>query len=132
MWQNTKRFLFSYLTLVIKRGNWKEVVRIRKKVKKLLYKESMGFVIRSRFAETLETEKSSLFYMNRENKNVAKNSLKELKIKYQLWTISVPFLIVVCKYPHQDNWMLGANVKISKNAVISNHLVARSRHPTEI
>ena len=101
MWQNTKRFLFSYLTLVIKRGNWKEVVRIRKKVKKLLYKESMGFVIRSRFAETLETEN-------------------------RLWTILVPVLIVVCKYPHQDNWMLGANVKISKNAVISNHLVARS------
>ena len=78
--KNTKRFLFSYLTLVIKRGNWKEVVRVRKEIRKLLYKESMGFMIRSRFGETIETEKSSLFYMNRENKNFAKNSMNELKI----------------------------------------------------
>ena len=44
----------------------------------------MGFMIRSRFGETIETEKSSLFYMNRENKNFAKNSLNELKINNQV------------------------------------------------
>ena len=46
--KNTKRFLFSYLSLVIKRGNWGEVVRVRKKIEKLLCKESMGFIVRSR------------------------------------------------------------------------------------
>ena len=64
--KNTKRFLFAYLTLVTKRGNWKEVVRVKREIKNLLCKnllckESMGFIIRSRFSETLETEKSSLF-----------------------------------------------------------------------
>ena len=78
--KNTKRFLFSYLTLVTKKGNWKEVVRVKGKIRGLLYKESMGFIVRSRFSETIETEKSSLFYLNKENKNFAKSSLKELKI----------------------------------------------------
>ena len=36
--KNTKRFLFSYLTLVIKRGNWGEVARVRKKIVKLSQK----------------------------------------------------------------------------------------------
>ena len=78
--KNTKRFLFSYLTLVTKKGNWKEVIRVKEKLKKLLWKESMGFVIRSRYKENLEAEKLSLFYMNRENKNISKSSLNELKI----------------------------------------------------
>ena len=46
----------------------------------MLHKESMGFIVRSRFSETIETEKASLFYMNRENKNFAKNDLNELKV----------------------------------------------------
>ena len=82
--KNTKSVLFSYLNLVIKRGNWKEVARVRRKLKKLLCKESMGFIVRSRFSETIESEKSSLFYMNRENKNFKKGSLKELKINNKI------------------------------------------------
>ena len=53
---------------MIRKGNWKEVARIRKKIKSMLEKESMGFVIRSRFQENLESEKSSLFHLNREIK----------------------------------------------------------------
>ena len=45
--KNTKQFLFSYLTLVINRGDWGEVARVRKKIEKLLRKESMGFIVRS-------------------------------------------------------------------------------------
>ena len=67
--KNTRQFLFSYLGLVIRKGNWKEVTRVRKKIKSMLEKESMGFVVRSRFKEHLESEKSSLYYLNRENKN---------------------------------------------------------------
>ena len=81
--KNTRRFLFSYLSLVIRRGNWKEVTRVRLKLQKLLEKESMGFVIRSRYRENLQSEKSSLFYLNRENKNFNKSSLKSLKINGQ-------------------------------------------------
>ena len=44
----------------------------------------MGFVIRSRHKENLEAEKSSLFFMNRENKNLSKCSLRELKINNKI------------------------------------------------
>ena len=82
--KNTRQFLFSYLGKVIQKGNWKEVARVRKKIKSMLEKESMGFVVRSRFQENLESEKSSLFHMNRENKNFKKSSLQSLKINNQV------------------------------------------------
>ena len=82
--KNTRQFLFSYLGLVIRKGNWKEVARVRKKIKKMLEKESMGFVVRSRFQENLESEKSSLFYLNRENKNHQKSTLSSMKINNQI------------------------------------------------
>ena len=78
--KNTKRFLFSYLSLVIRKGNWREVARVRKRLRILLQKESMGFVVRSRFKENLETETASLYYLNRENKNFKRSSLHNLKI----------------------------------------------------
>ena len=78
--KNTKRFLFSYLTLVTRKGNWGEVARVRKELKNLLMRESMGIVVRSRFKENIETENASLYYLNRENKNYKKSSLHELKI----------------------------------------------------
>ena len=59
--KNSKRFLFSYLTLVIKRGDWGEVSRVRKKLESLLLKESMGVIVHSRHKEHVETEKASLF-----------------------------------------------------------------------
>ena len=40
----------------------------------------MGFVVRSRFKENIETEQASLFHANRENKNFGKNNHSELKI----------------------------------------------------
>ena len=40
----------------------------------------MGITIRSRFKENAETEKASLFHLNRENKNFLKNNHGELKI----------------------------------------------------
>ena len=62
--KNTKQFLFSYLSLVTRRGNWREVARVRKQLRGLLERESMGFVVRSRFKENLESETASLFYLN--------------------------------------------------------------------
>ena len=77
-------YLFSYLGLVIRRGNWKEVSRVRKQLKTMLEKESMGFVVRSRHRESIESEKASLYHLNRENKNYKKNSLESLKINGQV------------------------------------------------
>ena len=78
--KNTKMFLFSYLGKVIRKGNWKEVARVRKQIQSILDKESLGFVVRSRYKENIESEKASLFFLNRENKNHKKNTLESLKI----------------------------------------------------
>ena len=78
--KNTKMYLFSYLGLVIRKGNWKEVARVRKEIKTMLEKESMGFVVRSRYKESIESEKASVFHLNRENKKYKKNSSESLKI----------------------------------------------------
>ena len=78
--KNTNMNLFSYLSLVIRKGNWVEVARVRKQLSTILEKESMGFVVRSRYKEHMESERASLFYLNRENKNFMKNSLASLKV----------------------------------------------------
>ena len=96
--KNTKRFLFSYLTLAIRRGDWGEVARVRGKLRKLLWNESMGFIVRSRHKENLETEKSSLFFMNRENKNFVKNSINKLKINNQITSDKKKIEDAVTKY----------------------------------
>ena len=44
----------------------------------------MGFIVRSRYKENLESEKASLFHLNRENKNFNKNTLDSLKINGQV------------------------------------------------
>ena len=96
--KNTRQFLFAYLSKVIRKGNWKEVARIRKKIKSMLEKESMGFVIRSRFQENLESEKSSLFHLNRENKNFHKSSMKSLKINNQVTSDKTKIEEEILKY----------------------------------
>ena len=78
--RDTKKYLFSYLNLVMHAGNWSEVARVRQQLKEILLQETMGFSIRSRFKENAETEKASLFHLNRENKNFLKNNHGELKI----------------------------------------------------
>ena len=77
---DTKKYLFSYLNLVLKQRDWKEVARIRQEIKNILLLESMGFIVRSRFQENSEAEIASLFHTNREKKNSSKNNLDSLKI----------------------------------------------------
>ena len=71
---------------------------MRKKIKTMLEKESMGFVIRSRFQENNESEKASLFHLNRENKNFNKCSLKSLKINNQITSDKTKIEEEVLKY----------------------------------
>ena len=60
------------------------MVRVRQQLKEILQQETMGFSVRSRFKENAETEKASLFHLNRENKNFLKNNHGELKINGQV------------------------------------------------
>ena len=78
--KNTKHFLYSYLKVALKEKDWSEVVRVRQQLMEILQYEAMGFVVRSRFKENVETEQASLFHANRENKNFMKNNQNELKI----------------------------------------------------
>ena len=57
---------------------------MRKEIKTMLERESMGFVVRIRYKENLESEKASLYYLNRENKIFKKNSLESMKINGQV------------------------------------------------
>ena len=82
--KDTKKYLFSYLNVVLKQGDWGEVARVRQQLKEILQQETMGFVVRSRYKENLETEVASLFHTNRENKNFARNNHKDLKIDDQV------------------------------------------------
>ena len=82
--KDTKRYLFSYLNVVLKQKDWKEVARVRQEIKDILMYEAMGYVIRSRFKENSETENASLFHVNREKKNSSKNNLDSLKINDQV------------------------------------------------
>ena len=74
------------------------MARVRKDIKTILEKESMGFVVRSRYKEHLESEKASLFYLNRENKNFKKNSLESMKINGQVTNDEAKIESIVLKY----------------------------------
>jgi hypothetical protein len=84
--------------LVIRKGNWKEVARVRKEIKTMLERETMGYVVRSRYKENLESEKASLYYLNRENKNFKKNSLEFMKINGQVTNEKDKIVAKVIKY----------------------------------
>ena len=76
---HSKRFLLSYLKLVLAEKNWEEFARVRGKLDTMLKADAMGIVIRSRFKQNSEDEKASLFHAARELKN-DKNNVKSLKI----------------------------------------------------
>ena len=76
---DTKRFLLSYLKLVLGEKNWDEVARVREKLDTMLKADAMGVVIRSRFKQNSEDEKASLYHAARESKN-DKNNVNSLKI----------------------------------------------------
>ena len=76
---HSKKFLLSYLKLVLAEKNWEEDARVREKLDTMLKADAMGVVIRSRFKQNSEEEKASLFHAAREAKN-DKNNVSSLKI----------------------------------------------------
>ena len=67
---DTLMFLFSYLKVVLADKNWLEVGRIRERIKQMLFQDSMGVIVRSRYQQNSEEEKGSLFDAAREKKIV--------------------------------------------------------------
>ena len=63
---DNKRFLLSYLKLVLAEKNWEEVARVKEKLDTMLKADAMGVVIRSRFKQNSEDEKASLYHAARE------------------------------------------------------------------
>ena len=84
---------------------------MRQELKNILLHESMGYVVRSRFKESSETEIASLFHVNREKKNSSKNNLDSLKIGNQVSDVKQDIESEVLKYfgalfnGHHDNML---------------------------
>ena len=57
-----KKFLLSYLKLVINQKNWDEVSRVRHELDVMLRSDLMGFIVRSRYKQNAEMERASLFH----------------------------------------------------------------------
>ena len=80
---HTKKFLLSYLKLVLERKDWSEVGRVKSELDMMLRSDAMGFVVRSRFKQNAEEEKASLYHAAKENRN-SSNSVTSLKIAGQV------------------------------------------------
>ena len=76
---NTKKFLLSYLKLVLAKKNWDEVARIKEKLDIMIKADAMGFVVRSRYNQNAEGERASLYHAAREAKN-GKNRVGGLRV----------------------------------------------------
>ena len=63
-----KDFLMVVLETALQEKNWVEVTMARARLRDIMREECMGFKIRSRQKENLETEKASLYHVNREAK----------------------------------------------------------------
>ena len=44
---DTKKYIFSYLNVVLRKREWKEVARVRQEITEILQHEAMGFIVRS-------------------------------------------------------------------------------------
>ena len=76
---NTKKFLLSYLKLVLAKKNWEEVARVKEKLGTMLKEDALGVIIRSRFKQNSEDEKASLYHAAREAKN-DRNNVTSLRV----------------------------------------------------
>ena len=75
-----KELLFFMLDKALEAKNWTEVTFIRGKLQTMMFRDNMGFMVRSRFKENQEVERSSLYHMNREKKNAQGGNLEKLVI----------------------------------------------------
>ena len=81
-----KECLCFMLDKAMMEKNWNEVAMVRGKLQAMMYKDTMGFIVRSRFAENQEVEKASLYHTNREKKNAQGGNLESLMINGRVET----------------------------------------------
>ena len=74
-----KQFLLARLHQALKSRNWEEVARSREELNGILNMDARGFLVRSRFQQNAEDERSSVYHSARELKN-NKQSVNALKI----------------------------------------------------
>ena len=63
-----KDMLMVMLTTALEELRWDDVAVISGRLTEFMRKENLGFVVRSRYKENLESEKASMFHVNREKK----------------------------------------------------------------
>ena len=75
-----KEYLMTVLELALVEKNWVEVSIIRGRLRDMMREECLGYKIRSRLKENLETEKASLFHVNREKKKSKQRGISSLMV----------------------------------------------------
>ena len=78
--RDLKELLCFMLDKAMAEKNWNEVAMVRGKLQTIMFKDNMGFVVRSRFKENQEVERASLYHINREKKNAQGGNLESLMI----------------------------------------------------
>ena len=66
--RDIKELLCCMLDKVAAQKDWKEVAVVKEKLENLMSRDSMRFIVRSRFKEKQEVEKASLYHLNRDKK----------------------------------------------------------------
>ena len=79
--RGTKEMLMVMLEAALEEKDWVEVAVARGRLKDIMREECMGFTVRSRFRENIETEKASLFHVNREKKKSGQRCISKLMTK---------------------------------------------------
>ena len=78
--RDTRSLLLHYLQVAASHEDSELMSYLKDRVKKMNMEDSRGFVLRSRFKENIESERLSLFHMNREVKSGKKSSLNISKM----------------------------------------------------
>ena len=81
-----KELLCFMLDKALAEKNWNEVAMVRGRLQTMMYRDNMGFLVRSRFKENQEVERASLYHINREKKNAQGGNLEQLVINGKVET----------------------------------------------
>ena len=78
--RDTKDYLMIMLSCAMKDKDWVQVAVVRGRLKEIMNRENLGFIVRSRFKENIESEKAALFHLNREKKKGNQRLVSKLLI----------------------------------------------------
>ena len=81
-----KQMLCFMLDRALDKKDYNEVAMVRGRLQEMMYRDNMGFVIRSRFKENHEVERASLYHINREKKHAKVGNLSKLMINGKVET----------------------------------------------